>query len=79
MQYNKEITIICCNNIAHYRHLYGLTQSQLANMVGVSKNCISDIERGLYSPSIKTAYLICLALDTFFEELFYFVKLLDND
>lgn len=41
-------------------------------MVGVSRNTISSIETGQFTPSAKLALLQCLALDKKFEELFYF-------
>ena len=47
-------------------------QSQLADMVGVSRNTISSIETGQFSPTAKLALLLCIALDRKFEDLFYF-------
>ena len=41
-------------------------------MVGVSRNTISSIETGQYQPTAKLAYVICIALDKTFEEVFYF-------
>lgn len=50
----------------------GLSQQQLADMVGVSRNTISSIEIGQFSPTAKLALLLCIALDAKFEELFFF-------
>ena len=50
----------------------GISQAELANMVGVSRNTISSIETGQYQPTAKLALLLCVALDKKFEELFYF-------
>ena len=50
----------------------GLSQAQLAEMVGVSRNTISSIETGQFSPTAKLALILCIALDKKFEELFYF-------
>ena len=50
----------------------GLSQAGLAQMVGVSRNTISSIETGQYSPTAKLAFILALALDKKFEELFYF-------
>ncbi len=60
------------NRIKETRAKSGLSQSQLAEMVGVSRNTISSIETGQFSPTAKLAYIICIALDKKFEELFYF-------
>ena len=54
------------------RTAQGLSQSQLADMVGVSRNTISSIETGQFSPTAKLALLLCIALDRKFEDLFYF-------
>ena len=50
----------------------GLSQQELAKLVGVSRNTISSIETGQYEPTAKLALLLCVALDRKFEELFYF-------
>lgn len=49
-----------------------LSQNQLAEMVGVSRNTISSIETGQFNPTAKLALILCIALDKKFEELFYF-------
>lgn len=49
-----------------------LSQSQLAEMVGVSRNTISSIETGQFNPTAKLALILCIALDKNFEELFFF-------
>lgn len=60
------------NNLKEIRKEKNLTQTDLANMVGVSRNTISSIETGQYSPTARLALVICIALDKKFEELFYF-------
>lgn len=40
----------------------GLTQEALAERIGLSKNHLSNIERGRYLPTIETMLLICDAL-----------------
>ena len=49
-----------------------ISQQELADMVGVSRNTISSLETGQYEPTAKLAYVLCVALDMKFEELFYF-------
>lgn len=49
-----------------------LSQAQLAEMVGVSRNTISSIETGQFNPTAKLALVLCIALDKKFEELSYF-------
>ena len=49
-----------------------VSQGELAEMVGVSRQTISSIENTQFCPSAKLALLICVALEKRFEELFYF-------
>lgn len=62
------------NNIRKTRNSTGLTQEELANIVGVSRQTISAIENGQFNPTAKLALLLCYALDKTFEELFFFEK-----
>ena len=67
-----EDELILHNNLAVVRKEKGLSQSELAKMVGVSRNTISSIETGQFNPTAKLALILCIALDKKFEELFYF-------
>lgn len=67
-----EDTLVLHNRLAEVRKEKGLSQSDLAKKVGVSRNTISSIETGQYSPTAKLALILCIALDLKFEELFYF-------
>lgn len=60
------------NRLKEARAERGISQARLAEMVGVSRNTISSIETGQFSPTAKLALVICIALDKKFEELFYF-------
>ncbi|MBQ9743048.1 MAG: helix-turn-helix transcriptional regulator [Ruminococcus sp.] len=60
------------NNLKEARTERGLSQQQLADMVGVSRNTISSIETGQFNPTAKLALVLCIALDKKFEDLFYF-------
>ncbi len=64
--------LILKNRLKEIRVEKGLSQAQLAEMVGVSRNTISSIETGQFSPTAKLALVLCIALDKKFEELFYF-------
>ena len=67
-----EDSLVLKNNIKAVRTEQGLSQSQLAEMVGVSRNTISSIETGQFNPTAKLALVLCIALDRKFEDLFYF-------
>ena len=64
--------LVLKNRLKEVRTAKGISQAQLAQMVGVSRNTISSIETGQFSPTAKLALVICIALDKKFEELFYF-------
>ena len=64
--------LVLLNHVKETRSAAGLSQAQLAAMVGVSRNTISSIETGQFCPTAKLALVICIALDKKFEELFYF-------
>ena len=67
-----ENGLILKNHLKETRSEKGLSQQQLADMVGVSRNTISSIETGQFNPTAKLALILCIALDKKFEELFYF-------
>lgn len=67
-----EDKLVLRNRLKETRSAVGLSQGQLAEMVGVSRNTISSIETGQFSPTAKLALVICIALGKKFEELFYF-------
>ena len=64
--------LVLNNNLKQARSEAGLSQQQLADMVGVSRNTVSSIETGQFNPTAKLALVLCIALDKKFEELFYF-------
>ena len=64
--------LILKNRIKEARTERKRSQAALAELVGVSRNTISSIETGQFSPTAKLALILCIALDKTFEELFYF-------
>lgn len=67
-----ENGLILHNHLKEVRGEKGLSQGELAQLVGVSRQTISSIETGQFSPTAKLALLLCVALDKKFEDLFYF-------
>lgn len=64
--------LVLKNYLKEIRKEKNLSQQELANLVGVSRNTISSLETGQYEPTAKLAYVICIALDKTFEEVFFF-------
>lgn len=48
-----------------------MTQKDLADTIGVSRQTINAIEKGEYNPTIKLCLKICWALDTKLDDLFW--------
>ncbi len=65
-------SLVLKNGVRSARKEAGISQSDLAEMVGVSRNAISSIETGKFCPTAKLALIICIALGKKFEELFWF-------
>ncbi len=70
MKKNNELVLQ--NQLKRARTEIRITQKDLADLVGVSRQTISSIENGQFNPTAKLALLLCIALDKKFEELFYF-------
>lgn len=51
-------------NLAELRTKKHLTQVELANIVGVTKQAINNIEHDISTPNVNTAAAIAIALDT---------------
>ena len=64
--------LVLKNNLKAIRLEKNISQQQLADMVGVSRNTISSIETGQFNPTAKLALILCIALDKKFEDMFYF-------
>ena len=48
-----------------------MSQQQLADAVGVSRQTINAIDKGDYNPTIKLCIAICKTLDKTLDELFW--------
>ena len=64
--------LILKNRLKEIRSERKISQQELADMVGVSRNTISSLETGQYEPTAKLAFVLAIALDMKFEDLFYF-------
>jgi putative transcriptional regulator len=62
--------LVLKNRLKIARAEKNLSQGDLAELVGVSRNTISSIETGQFNPTAKLALILCIALDKKFEDLF---------
>ena len=60
------------NNVRRFREEFGLTQKELGEHVGVSRQAINAIETGKFDPSIWLAYDLSQFFGVSIEELFLF-------
>ena len=60
------------NTIKVLRAVKGLTQEQLADDLGVTRQTIHAVESGKYKPSIDLAFKLARYFDTSIEEIFYY-------
>ena len=58
------------NRLKEYRAKIKVNQTEMGNLVGVSRQTISQIERGDYSPSVTLALKIAKVLNVSVDEIF---------
>lgn len=58
------------NRLREMRQAAGLTQQDLADACGITRQTVIAIEGEKYSPSLEVAFLIAEALDTRVEAVF---------
>ena len=63
-----EINLIC--NLKAMRQARGMAQSQLAELIGVKRQAIYDIETGKYTPNTALALRLAKFLQCTVEDLF---------
>ncbi|MBQ6932774.1 MAG: helix-turn-helix transcriptional regulator [Clostridia bacterium] len=62
------------NNVKEMREKLGLTQKELGEKVGVSRQAINAIETGKFDPSVWLAYDLARFFNLSIEELFDFER-----
>ncbi|WP_408104388.1 helix-turn-helix transcriptional regulator [Helcococcus bovis] len=60
------------NNLKEYRSKIGVNQTEMGKLCGVSRQTISLIERGDYSPSVSLALKISKICNATVEDLFIY-------
>jgi putative transcriptional regulator len=63
------------NEIRRLRFEYGeMTQQDLADKIGVTRQTVNAIEQGKYSPSLEAAFRIAAVFNTPLEGVFHYSK-----
>jgi putative transcriptional regulator len=67
----SSVTERLANRLKELRTARGLTQAELAALVGVTRKSVNTIENGVYSPSALLAVKLAAALQVSVEEAFW--------
>ena len=59
------------NDVKIARIKVELTQKELAEAVGITRQTVSLIEKGKYNPSLKLCLQICYAVNATLDEIFW--------
>ena len=62
------------NHLKEYRARLGVNQQEMGRMVGVSRQTISQIERGDYSPSVTLALKLAKLCQVSVEDIFSYAE-----
>ena len=62
------------NHLKEYRAKIDVNQQEMGKLVGVSRQTISQIERGDYSPSVTLAIKIAKVFNAKVEDIFDYVE-----
>ncbi len=62
------------NRMKKFRTQRGMTQTEVAAIIGVSRKTINTVENSVFVPSTILALKLANTLGTTVEELFYFVE-----
>ncbi|MDD3186228.1 MAG: helix-turn-helix transcriptional regulator [Anaerostipes sp.] len=60
------------NRLKEYRARINVNQQEMGRMAGVSRQTISQIERGDYSPSVALALKIAKVFEVHVEDIFWY-------
>ena len=60
------------NRLKEYRARIGVNQQEMGRLSGVSRQTISQIERGDYSPSVTLALKIAKVFEVQVEDIFWY-------
>nr|WP_260447014.1 substrate-binding domain-containing protein [Nostoc sp. 2RC] len=67
-----KVDVNLCNNLKSIRTRLGMSQQDLANIAGVTRQSIGGVESGQYAPSVAMSLRLAKALGCQVEDLFWF-------
>ena len=70
--------IILKNRFKEERINFGISQKELAQLVGVSRQTINSIENEQFYPTTKLSLIICEVLEKRVEDVFYLCEMIEK-
>lgn len=70
--------MILKNRLKEERINFGISQKELAKLVGVSRQTINSIENEQFYPTTKLSLIICEVLKKRVEEIFYLCEMIEK-
>lgn len=67
------------NRLKEYRSRLGVNQSEMGKLAGVSRQTISQIERGDYSPSVTLALKLAKICEVNVEDIFIYEEEINDE
>lgn len=70
--------MILKNRLKEERINFGISQEELAQLVGVSRQTINSIENEQFYPTTKLSLIICEVLEKRVEDVFYLCEMIEK-
>ena len=67
------------NRLKEYRSRLGVNQTEMGKLAGVSRQTISQIERGDYSPSVTLALKLAKICEVRVEDIFIYEEEINDE
>lgn len=67
------------NRLKEYRSRLGVNQTEMGKLAGVSRQTISQIERGDYSPSVTLALMLAKICEVNVEDIFIYEEEINDE
>ncbi|HBG7896455.1 MULTISPECIES: helix-turn-helix transcriptional regulator [Bacillota] len=73
-----RVEMILKNRLKEERINFGISQKELAQLVGVSRQTINSIENEQFYPTTKLSLIICEVLKKRVEDVFYLCEIIER-
>ena len=71
--------LLLLNRLKEYRSRLGVNQTEMGKLAGVSRQTISQIERGDYSPSVTLALKLAKICEVNVEDIFIYEEEINDE